>query len=214
MKLICGVIFVICMFIFGWQLAPYNTLQEQKKMHEYNKENLKKEVHALQKEISYIKNDDLIENEKLKEESVNSGKMTDEENLIRPNIEEKMKRLAENYKNIKNYDLSIATKNAFEAEPLESEWAQPRVEALQNLMSSDRSFQGINLKGIECKSKHCRIEIFSNQPSDTDGMTSILNRVIEEKAKSLFIPYTELQYSPEEKTTTIYLTDDPSASLY
>lgn len=202
------------MFIAGWQLAPSNTPQKNPMNEESDQAKLRKTIVDLQNEISRLKSFNSARNQVPMEKSESTEPSIDEKNLVKPAIEEKMKRLAENYKNIKDYDLAIATKNAFEEEPLESEWAQPRVEALQNLMSSDRNFQGINLKGIECKSKHCRIEIFSDQSSDTDGMTSIVNRVIEEKAKSLFIPYTELQYSPEEKTATIYLTDDPSASLY
>lgn len=214
MKTLLLAFFIISMFIAGWQLAPSNTPQKNTMYEESDLAKLRKNIVDLQNEISRLKHFSSDRNQVTMEKSESTEPSIDEKNLVRPAIEEKMKRLAENYKNIKDYDLTIATKNAFEVEPLESEWAQPRVEALQNIMSSDRNFQGVNLKGIECKSKHCRIEIFSNQPSETDGMTSTLNRVIEEKANLLFIPYTELQYSPEEKIATIYLTDDPSASLY
>lgn len=214
MKTLLVAFFIISMFTAGWHLAPSNTTQKNPMYEESDQAKLREKIVDLQNEISQLKHFNSARNQVPMEKNDDTKPSIDEKNLVKPAIEEKMRRLAENYKNIKDYDLTIATKNAFEAEPLESEWAQPRVEALQNLMSSDRNFQGINLKGIECKSKHCRIEIFSNQPSETDGMTSTLNRVIEEKANLLFIPYTELQYSPEEKTATIYLTDDPSASLY
>ncbi|HSC68903.1 MAG TPA: hypothetical protein VLC79_14495 [Cellvibrio sp.] len=139
---------------------------------------------------------------------------TSNDNEVGYNIQKKFERVQENYKNIKEYNLNDATSLAFEAEAYDANWAEPRELALENLMKSDARLHGQNVKSITCRSKNCRIEIFYNEKSDLDGVSTIINEAISTNHSTLFILYSDVLYSENKKIASIYITDDSSAALY
>ena len=121
----------------------------------------------------------------------------------------------ENYKNIKNYNLNAATSANYEAEPYDELWAGLRTERLRNSFLTEQRLNNYSVKSIDCKSKHCRIEVFFQQREDIGEIGSEMNKLkLEHNGKQLFISLSEVNYNDGAKTASIYLTDDFSASLY
>ena len=130
-------------------------------------------------------------------------------------IKSRNEKLMENYKNIKNYNLNAATSANYEAEPYAELWAGLRTERLRNSFLTEQRLNNYSVKSIDCKSKHCRIEVFFQRREDIGEIGSEMNKLkLEDNGKPLFISLSEVNYNDGAKTASIYLTDDFSASLY
>lgn len=134
---------------------------------------------------------------------------------IKASVDKRYQRLAENYKNIENYDYYSAVHKAYDAEPYNESWAVIRSQKLRDAFASEKSLQDKSIKSIDCRSKHCRIDIFYQNKDDLEGVTGALTRLqLKDGERDLFIPSVDMNYSESEKIASVYLTDDPEASLY
>lgn len=126
----------------------------------------------------------------------------------------KTERLRDLLTNDKDFDLNKAMEKNFDIEEYNEGWASKRKDALENIFENIIVQQGSAIKSINCRSKHCRVELFYQTQSDINKVSDELLKIISESHDGLFVSTLNLGFSKDNKEASIYLTDDLTASLY
>ncbi|HOY23083.1 MAG TPA: hypothetical protein PK002_08000 [Cellvibrio sp.] len=126
----------------------------------------------------------------------------------------KTEKLMALFKNNPKFDLNKAMENTYSAEEYLESWALKRERAIQETFENELIAHGGPLKSISCRSKHCRIEFFYQTDEDINNLSSALSETIFQKRSDLFVSSFDMSHSLENKSVSIYLSDDISASLY
>ncbi len=126
----------------------------------------------------------------------------------------KTEKLMALFKNNPNFDLNKAMENTYSAEEYLESWALKREQAIQETFENELIAHGGSLKSISCRSKHCRIDFFYQTDEDINNLSSALSETIFQKRSDLFVSSLDISHSLENKSVSIYLSDDISASLY
>jgi hypothetical protein len=225
------VIAVATSFFLGWLYGTNVVTKKQKENYsdsqylieisalEAKVVQLKQELNKLgllktQKKANAIADPDVKESNSIPAAS-DFSRQKESSEKIKSNVDKRYQRLAENYKNNKNYDFYSEVHKAYEAESYNEAWAEIRSQKLRNAFADEKALQNKSIKSIDCRSKHCRVDIFYQNKDDVEGLTEILTKLNLKRGKeNLFIPSIDMNYSESEKIASIYLTDDPDASLY
>lgn len=122
--------------------------------------------------------------------------------------------LADKIKSDPTLNVSKAAQTVYDSEPYVAEWAETRIQKLQDTFSNTPELQNLNLKSIDCKSKFCQIQIFYKDKSELGPVVQQLAMSsINGNLKGLFIPSAQIIYSEDGTTGIIYLSDDRNAKL-
>lgn len=126
----------------------------------------------------------------------------------------KTEKLMALFKNNPRFDLNKAMENTYSAEEYLESWALKREQAIHEIFENELIAHSGSLKSISCRSKHCRIEFFYQTDEDINNLSSALSETIFQKRSDLFVSSLDISHSLENKSVSIYLSDDISASLY
>ncbi len=124
-----------------------------------------------------------------------------------------LKKLTEKYGEKLDLD-QIADKN-FLSEPYAGDEGRRKESILSELFLTSRSLQVYNLKSIECRARHCRLELFYQNKKDVEFALSDVSGAIENGGyQSLFKGARQNTFSRKESIISIYLADNFGSSLY
>lgn len=152
-----------------------------------------------------------------KKEDLETPKNQTKENsfMTKEELEAKVERLKQTYKDNPNFDYSLAVKEKFESETIDEQWGFPREKALHQAFETEPYLQGKNLKSIQCRSSHCRIEIFFDDPKSINDIVDDVYRISSSgKYQSLFVNSSDMGVSLQEKVLSVYFSSDLRASLF
>jgi len=135
-----------------------------------------------------------------------------------PDMEQKVKdrvaNLVAKYKDNPNYNGTKAAAEAFKNETVDDDWSYEHKEKLNELFATEGALQGAVLKSMECRSKHCRVQVYYQSKDEVSELTQDLTSVFLNDNSKSFIPSIMVNYSDKGKVADIFLTDDPDASLH
>ncbi len=135
--------------------------------------------------------------------------------MTKEELEAKVERLKQAYKDNPNFDSSLAKREKFESESINEKWAAPREAALFEAFKSEPFLQGKNLKSVHCRSSYCRVEIYFDEPQNINGIINDVYRISSSgKYKNLFVDSADMGVSLPEKVVSVYFTSDHRASLF
>lgn len=121
--------------------------------------------------------------------------------------------LAEKYGEKLDLD-KIANKN-FLSEPYAGEEGQRKESILSGLFSTSRNLQAYNLKSIECRAHHCRVELFYQNKQDVEfALSDIFTAIEDGNHQTNFKGPRQNSFSRQDSVVSIYLADDFESSLY
>lgn len=226
-KLTClGLIaLAIAMFIVGWNQASLssntNSNSVVKVDHNLEIQNLEVELRILKtEELDLLaKKNSLVK--VVQETSVaNTSSVAplgaDLKNY--PTLEESLAgidRIKAHYKNNPEFDMDAERDKIFMAQPVDKVWAEAREERLHKMFKTNSQLQGKAIKAIECRSKHCRIEIFYQDLAETGVIAQYVYKLVGEKQYSdLFVGGGDMKISHKDKVLGIYVSSDPKASFF
>lgn len=151
-----------------------------------------------------------------KEDNETSENKTNEIRFMtKEELEAKVERLKQAYKDNPNFDSSLAKREKFESESIIEKWAAPRETALHEAFKLEPHLQGKNLKSIQCRSRYCRVEIFFDEPQNINDIVDDVYRISSSgKYESLFVNSADMGVSLQEKILSVYFTSDLRASLF
>jgi len=217
------IVAAIAMFIVGWNQASLSASISSNLVVKVD-HNL--EIRNLEAELSLLKNEELGLLAKkngllkiVKETSAANTRLIaplDAENY--PTLQESLAeidRVKAHYKNNPEFDMAVERDKLFMAQPVDKVWAEAREERLHKMFQIDPQLQGKAIKSIECRSKHCRIEIFYQDLAETGVIARYVHRLMGEKQYGdLFSLGGEMKISQKDKVLGIYVYSDPKAHFF
>lgn len=124
-------------------------------------------------------------------------------------------RIKAHYKNNPEFDMDAERDKMFMAQPVDKVWAEAREERLHKMFQSDSQLQSKAIKAIECRSKHCRIEIFYQDLAETGVIAQYVYKLVGQKQFSdVFVGGGEMKISHKDKVLGVYISSDPKAHFF
>lgn len=119
------------------------------------------------------------------------------------------------YKSVDPMKASEFIARGFEAEPEDLELKEKRESALRQHYINSPEFNKYSVKSIECRSEHCRVEVFYNSLQEVENVVSDINSVMDnDDYRPLFYGSAESAIDPQKKTVSVYLPLTQESSLY
>lgn len=126
-----------------------------------------------------------------------------------------VERVQEIFRKDPNFDMDAAQRKIFESEPIDSAWALPREEAISQAFKSVGNLQIKTLKSIECRAKHCRIEVYYQNLADTVPMAQDIYAISRHEIYGkLFWPAGDMSISQKDKVLSVYLISDSRVTFF
>lgn len=219
------IVAAIAIFITGWNQASLssnlNSNIALKADHNLEIQSLEAELNLLKAEESELqaKKNRVV---KMAEETYASSASS----IVQPSVDPKsyplyaeslaeIDRINALYKNNPDFDMDAERDKIFMAEPIDKTWAGVREESLLKAFQTDPQLQGKAIKAIECRSKHCRIEIFYQDLAETGAIAQYVYGVMGKKQyNELFVGGGEMKISQKDKVLGIYVSSDPKVRFF
>lgn len=130
-------------------------------------------------------------------------------------VDRKIGAMMDFYQSVDPMKASEIIARGFEAESVELELKEKRESALRQHYINSPEFNKYSVKSIECRSGHCRVEVFYNSLQEVENVVSDINSVMEnDDYGSLFYGSAESAIDPQKKTVSVYLPLTQESSLY
>lgn len=198
----------------GWFQGQYSHNNETAK--KFEQEPLELPINNPKKTHSIVTSQNNYYKSERKEDNETSENKTNEISFMtKEELEAKVERLKQAYKDNPNFDSSLAKREKFESESIIEKWAAPREMALHEAFKLEPHLQGKNLKSIQCRSRYCRVEIFFDEPQNINDIVDDVYRISSSgKYENLFVNSADMGVSLQEKVLSVYFTSDLRASLF
>lgn len=130
-------------------------------------------------------------------------------------VDRKVGAMMDFYKSVDPMKASEIIAKGFEVEPEELELKERRESALRQHYINSPEFNKYSVKSIECRSEHCRVEVFYNSLQEVENVVSDINSIVENNDYGpLFYGSAESAVDPQKKTISVYLPLTQESSLY
>lgn len=219
------IVAAITLFMTGWNQA---SLYGSPNSNTAVKADHNLEIQSLEAELSLLKTEELA----LQAEKNRVAKLSEEISIAnassvpKPSLDLKayplyaeslaeIDRINALYKNNPDFDMDAERDKIFMAEPIDKTWAGVREESLLSLFQTDPQLQGKAIKAIECRSKHCRIEIFYQDLAETGAIAQYVYGIMGKKQyNEFFVGGGEMKISQKDKVLGIYVSSDPKTRFF
>lgn len=216
-----GVVALSIIFYIGWEQGSKKTRVAVGSENAQAISSLESELKKLRDEYEQLKiknaSSNIEETERIYSQS-SSVQVIDNKNknlLTQEEVLASVEKIKELYKADPKFDISIEKTKIYESEPIDIAWAAIREKAISDAFASESSLQGKSIKSIECRSKHCRIEIFFQDVKDVGSMANDFYEITrKEPYKKLFVSGGDMGLLLQEKVLSVYLASDPKTMFF